>query len=138
MLSIRSQYLNELGISEFLHTTNSIQQTSIKLINTKCLVVERENANSICSLGATQDFLYKMLGAIGLQKTQVICIKTSPDNLMQELAKYKTQVILFTNVEFSSKLNNSFNISHPSDILKNEQLKRDAWSVLKKMKLCLK
>jgi hypothetical protein len=138
MFSIRSQYLNELGIAEFLHTTNTKQQDSVKLINTKCLVVEAENANSICSLGATQDFLYKMLGAIGLKKTQVICIKISPNNLMQELSKYKTEVVLFTSTEFSLKLNNAFNIHHPSDILKNEQLKRDAWSVLKKMKLCLK
>ena len=138
MSSIRSQYLNELGIADFLHATNYKQQTDIQLISAKCLVVEAKSSDSICNAGASQDFLYKMLGAIGLKNQEVICIKVSTDNLLQELSKYKAQVILLTSRRFSLKSNNVFNIHHPSDILKNEQLKREAWEVLKQIKPCLK
>jgi hypothetical protein len=138
MLSLRSQYLNALNIPEYLHATKIGPPLNTQPIVIKCLVIEAKNSNSIGSLGATQDFLYKMLLAIGLQKTDVRCVTTNADNLVQEVSKYKAQVILLLDEQFSLRADGVFTINHPSEILKNERLKREAWEVLKQVKICLK
>jgi hypothetical protein len=37
-------------------------------------VIETQNAHSFCQTGKVQDFLFKMLGAIGLEKANIKCI----------------------------------------------------------------
>lgn len=139
MLSIRSQYLNELKIPEYLHAISSsaASATRSQKINIKCLVVEFDQSNSICSSGEVQDFLYKMLGAIGLQKQEVICISEAIENIEQALEKYNTQVVLLAGVSLPIQSKSVLNIHHPNKIIANEQLKREAWEVLKQAKLCL-
>lgn len=139
MLSIRSQYLNELKIPEYLHVTSSsdASATHSQKINIKCLVVESEQPKSMCSPGEVQDFLYKMLGAIGLQKQEVICTSEAVENIKKVLEKYNAQVMLLAGVSLPIQSKSIFNIHHPNKILANEQLKREAWEVLKQAKLCL-
>ncbi len=137
MLSTRSQYLNALNIPEYLHRAKKHANHRTKPISVKCLVVEGEAQESICSAGEAQIFLLKMLAAIGLQQTHIMCIKASADTLIQEVSNYDAAVILLTDERLALNTNNVFVIPHPSDILSNEPLKRKAWEVLKQVKICL-
>ena len=138
MLSSRSQYLKALNIPEYLYATATKSHLNTQPIAIKCLVIEAENVNSICSVSPAQEFLYKMLSAIGLQKNDVLCINANTNSFIQEVSKYKTQAILLLDQQFSLDADGVFSIHHPSEILKNEQLKREAWEVLKQVKICLK
>ncbi len=138
MLSLRSQYLNALNIPEYLHVTKDKSGPSARLIDIKCLVVEAESSSSVCHSGAAQVFLYKMLSAIGLHEKEVICIQANADNFLQKVSKYSAQVTLLTDAQFKPTTGEAFNIHHPSDILKHEALKREAWEVLKQVQACLK
>lgn len=138
MLSSRSQYLKALNIPEYLYATATKSHLNAQPIVIKCLVIEAENVNSICSVSPAQEFLYKMLSAIGLQKNDILCINANTNNFVQEVSKYKTQAILLLDEQFSLDADDVFNIHHPGEILKNEQLKREAWEVLKQVKICLK
>lgn len=138
MTTLRSHYLNALGIAEYLHAPrNIVDLPNVKVVQIQCLVVEFKNPGSICKAGAQQDFLYKMLSAIGVNKKEVICIEVDADNFSQEISKYKSKAILLMGSGFKSIATNSFVMHHPNDILKNEQLKRDTWEVLKQVKICL-
>ncbi len=123
---------------EYLYLDKDKPQIIAKPIKVECLVIELENSNSICIAGAVQTFLYKMLSAIGLDKKQVLCIKINANDLLQELVKYKPKTILLTSPQLKLDANNAFNIHHPSVILKDEILKREAWEVLKQVKVWLK
>ncbi|MDG2395217.1 hypothetical protein [Candidatus Thioglobus sp.] len=138
MLSSRSQYLKALNIPEYLYATATKSHLNAQPTAIKCLVIEAENVNSICSVSPAQEFLYKMLSAIGLQKNDILCINANTNNFVQEVSKYKTQAILLLDEQFSLDADDVFNIHHPGEILKNEQLKREAWEVLKQVKICLK
>ncbi len=139
MTTLRSHYLNTLGIPEYLHVPRKpIDLPKTSPIKIRCLVVEIKNTHSICQPGVEQDFLYRMLGAIGVSQKDVICIEAQPDNLSQEISKYNAKVVLLAGSDLSSVSINSFVIHHPSGILKNDQLKREAWEVLKKVKECLR
>ena len=138
MLSSRSQYLKALNIPEYLYATATKPHLNAQPIAIKCLVIEAENVNSICSVSPAQEFLYKMLSAIGLQKNDVLCINANTNNFIQEVSKYKAQAILLLDQQFSLDADGVFSIHHPSEILKNERLKREAWEVLKQVKICLK
>ncbi|CAC9602468.1 hypothetical protein [uncultured Gammaproteobacteria bacterium] len=138
MLSIRSQYLNALNIPEYLHVVKDTPQKVSIPLSIDCLVVELENQNSICIAGETQDFLFKMLSAIGLQQKNIICIKASPNTLLDQIANYHARTILLTHPQLTLNTSNVFSMLHPSEVLKDDKLKRDAWEVLKQVKVCLK
>ncbi|HIB97486.1 hypothetical protein [Candidatus Thioglobus sp.] len=137
MLSVRSQYLNALNIPEYLHHAKENPAKQVKLTSIKCLVVEMDTQDSICNTGEAQVFLFKMLGAIGLQEDQVACIKATPDTLIQKISTYDASVILLTDQRLTLTKKSVFNMLHPSEVLKNDQFKREAWEVLKQVKKCL-
>lgn len=137
MTTLRSRYLNALDIPEYLHFCKDTEDLVSQLVKVQCLVVETECTESVCQAGLSQDFLYKMLSAIGLDKQDIICIQSPASQVSQVLSKYKAQVVLVMDTQVSLTHDNMFVVHHPSDILKNEQLKREAWEVLKKVKACL-
>jgi hypothetical protein len=63
------------GVPAFLYveSTDAIEVSTQKIC-TPCLVIETQNAHSFCQTGKVQDFLFKMLGAIGLEKANIKCI----------------------------------------------------------------
>ncbi|MDB2589774.1 hypothetical protein N9345_01535 [Candidatus Thioglobus sp.] len=138
MSTLRARYLNALDIPEYLYTPKRVDTANTQLIQTRCLVVETQCSKSICEPGEVQDFLYKMLSAVGLAKKYVVCIKSKPDAVLQEISKYNAQTILLLDTKVSLVKDKVFSMQHPSNILKNEQLKREAWEVLKQVKVCLK
>lgn len=137
MTTLRSRYLSALDIPEYLHLCKNAEGLAPQPANVQCLVVETEHTESMCQSGVAQDFLYKMLSAIGLDKQDIICIQSPANQVPQVLSKYKAQVVLAMDTQVPLTHDNMFFIHHPSDILKNEQLKREAWEVLKKVKICL-
>ncbi len=137
MLSVRSQYLNALNIPEYLHHAKENPVKQVKLTSIKCLVVEMDTQDSICNTGEAQVFLFKMLGAIGLQEDQSACIKATPDTLIQKISTFDATVILLTDQRLTLTKKGVFNMLHPSEVLKNDQFKREAWEVLKQVKKCL-
>jgi hypothetical protein len=135
--TLRSRYLSALDIPEYLHLGKNTEELASQLVKVQCLVVETECAESMCQSGVAQDFLYKMLLAIGLDKQNIVCIQSPANQVSQALSKYKAQVVLVMDTQVPLTHDKMFVIHHPGDILKNEQLKREAWEVLKKVKACL-
>lgn len=125
----KEKYFDILGIDKYLYTQNT---AVIEKINTKCLVVENKNNDSFIQQGKTRDFLLKMLSTIGLNKDDIICT----DKFDKE--KYNAQMVLFMGSGFKTNAKNQFITYHPSDVLKNQNLKREVWEVLKQIKQCLK
>ena len=134
----RARYLDTLGIPGYLYASKNLGNPSAQLIQTQCLVIETECVESICEPGVVQDFLYKMLSAVGLDKQDVVCIQSPIDKISQEICKYNAQAVLVMDDQVSPIKDKMFIIQHPGHILKNDQLKREAWEVLKKIKSCLK
>ncbi|MCH9711577.1 MAG: hypothetical protein K0U20_03005 [Proteobacteria bacterium] len=137
MSALRSHYLTTLGIDKYLHHCINTEDLASHLIKVRCLVVETDHAESIFHSTVAQEFLYTMLLAIGLDKQEVVCIQSGLNQIPQEICKYDAEVILIMDEHISPINNKMFVMPHPSDILKNETLKRTAWEVLKQMKVCL-
>ena len=136
--ALRSRYLDALNVPEFLYVQTKTEDRSTIKIDTRCLVVETENSRSFCQPGKSQDFLLKMLSAIGLSDDDIQCISINVDDLSRTLAEYNAKTVLLMSEGLSVSSVHHFSTHHPSAILTNEQLKREAWEVLKKIKACLK
>ena len=137
-VALRSRYLEALGVPEFLYTQNITKNIDVQKINTQCLVVEIKNSRSFCQVGKYQDFLLKMLSAIGLKQKDIQCISINIDDLSQELGQYNAKTVLLMSKDLKASSAHHFVTHHPSKILIDEQLKREVWEVLKKIKICLK
>ncbi|SFV81255.1 hypothetical protein MNB_SUP05-6-248 [hydrothermal vent metagenome] len=136
--ALRSRYLEALGVPEFLYAEDKFEDVDAKKTNTLCLVIETQNSRSFCQAGKYQDFLLKMLSAIGLQQQDVNCISINADDLSRTLGQYNAKTVLLMSKDLKSSTEQHFIAHHPSEILVNEQLKRETWEVLKKIKACLK
>ena len=136
--ALRSRYLDALNVPEFLYVQTKTEDRSTIKIDTRCLVVETENSRSFCQPGKSQDFLLKMLSAIGLKQDDIKCISINVDDLSRTLAEYNAKTVLLMSEGLSVSSVHHFSTHHPGAILTNEQLKREAWEVLKKIKACLK
>ncbi|OIR24099.1 hypothetical protein [Bathymodiolus thermophilus thioautotrophic gill symbiont] len=135
----RINYLEAFDVPAFLYAERADAITaSVQKIRVQCLVIEVPNAQSFCQAGKTQDFLLKMLSAIGLQKSDIKCISVENNNLTHTLGQYDAKVVLSMSKGLALNANNHFVTHHPSDILTNDTLKREAWEVLKKVQVCLK
>ncbi|CAC9433494.1 hypothetical protein [bacterium endosymbiont of Bathymodiolus sp. 5 South] len=135
----RSDYLAAFGVPAFLYVepTDAIEVSTQKIC-TPCLVIETQNAHSFCQTGKVQDFLFKMLGAIGLKKANVKCITINALDLERTLGQYDAKTVLLMSKGLSSDVQAHFSMHHPSEILVNETFKREAWEVLKQLQQCLK
>lgn len=136
--ALRSRYLEALGVPDFLYAEDNPEDLNVQKINTQCLVIETQNSRSFCQAGKYEDFLLKMLGAIGLQQEDVKCISISTDDLSRTLGRYNAKTVLLMSEDLKPSSKQHFVAYHPSEVLMNEQLKRETWEVLKKIKACLK
>lgn len=136
--ALRSHYLSAMDVPDFLHIINKPSDLTIKKTPVRCLVIEKNSELSFCQPNKAQALLYKMLGAIELQSDNIACINVDNQDLEQVLARYDAQVILLMNPDLSASGKHCFKTHHPSVILKDASLKRDAWEVLKQIKICLK
>jgi len=132
---LRNEYLEALGIPEFLYNKNdSIQRVEI---SAQCLLVETSPEKSFCEPGDTKNLLAKMLSSIGLSLKNTTSISIQSSDLEKSIENHPARVILVMGESTNSKSDNLFSTHHPRDILKNPILKREAWEVLKKVKKCL-
>ncbi|HAU19866.1 MAG TPA: hypothetical protein DCT00_00095 [Gammaproteobacteria bacterium] len=136
--ALRSRYLEALGVPGFLYAEDKLEDLDAKKTSTLCLVIETQNSRSFCQAGKYQDFLIKMLGAIGLHQQDVIFVSINADDLSRTLGQYNAKTVLLMSKDLKSSSEQHFIAHHPSEILVNEQLKRETWEVLKKIKACLK
>ena len=136
--ALRSRYLEALGVPEFLYAKEESEGIDAQKIDTLCLVIETQNSRSFCQTGKYQEFLLKMLGAIGLQQQDVNCISINADDLSRTLGQYNAKTVLLMSKDLKPSSEQHFIAHHPSEILVNEQLKRETWEVLKQIKACLK
>ena len=136
--SLRSYYLSAMGVPEYLHAIAKSNDLIEKKISVRCLVVEQNSALSFCQPNQAQALLYKMLGAIELQADDIVCLDVDGQDVEQALDRFDAQAILLMDPELSLSYKHCFKTHHPSVILKDESLKRDAWEVLKQIKTCLK
>jgi len=136
--ALRSRYLEALGVPEFLYAKEENEGIDAQKIDTLCLVIETQNSRSFCQTGKYQEFLLKMLGAIGLQQQDVNCISINADDLSRTLGQYNAKTVLLMSKDLKPSSEQHFIAHHPSEILVNEQLKRETWEVLKQIKACLK
>jgi hypothetical protein len=135
----RVHYLEAFGVPEFLYSERiDAVEVSMQKMHVQCLVIETSNTHSFCQTGKTQDFLLKMLSAIGLKKSDIKCLNIEINNLPHVLNQYEAKTVLLMSKGLASSVSNHFSIHHPSDILGNNVLKREAWEALKKVQICLK
>lgn len=141
----RSDYLKAFNVPDFLYSRKAnitsdvvnVPKTTVK-INTQCLVIETQNAYSFCQAGDTEVFLFKILGAIGLKKSDTQCVSIKVNDLIATLEKYNAKTVLLMSTSLKPSSPQHFKTHHPSEILANESFKREAWEVLKKVQACLK
>ncbi len=136
--SLRIKYLDALGIPKHLYSQKPTNKAIEEKVNTKCLVIESANKDSFCVQGESRDFLLKMLGAISLASSDIECISVDANTLEDSVSKYNTQSILIMSSDLKINTNNCFSTHHPSLIINDDTLKREAWEVLKNLKQCLK
>ncbi|HIL42685.1 MAG TPA: hypothetical protein EYG35_04780 [Gammaproteobacteria bacterium] len=136
--SLRSKYLEELGIPDFLYTQkNTIKEASESSI-VKCLVVESTKYKSFCEEGESRILLLKMMSAIGLTINDIMCINIDKNDLKEEVNKHDCDAVLIMSDEITTYKDNQFVVHHPSSIVGRDDLKRESWEILKRVKQCLK
>ncbi len=131
---LRSHYLKALGVADFLHTKTKVKTSDKDKISIKCLVIETNNSHSFCQPGKSQDFLLKMLSTIRLKQKNIKCVSIHANELNSTLRRYDAKAVLLMSKDLSPLSARHFSIHHPSEILANQALKREAWEVLKKIK----
>ncbi len=131
----RFDYLEALGVPKFLYTKPTrTTKPNVQKIRVKCLVIETRGMHSFCKVGKTQDFLLKMLSAIKIAKNDIKCVAIDANDLDNILQQYDAKSVLLMSKNLFSDTKSHFHTHHPSEILANETLKRDAWETLKQLK----
>ena len=132
----RGDYLEALGIPGFLYNDLSLpMKTGAKL---RLMIIELEGQETFCKEGESQSLLIKMLDSIGvvIKNTQLLTL--TKKEIETHIRAHSEEAILVMNSSYKSKEPTIFSTHHPSDILKNADLKRESWEVLKRIKHCLK
>lgn len=138
-MMMRFEYLEVLGVPAFLYTKPvNTTMPNIEKMHVQCLVVETQNTHSFCQTGAVQELLFKMLGAIGLEKKHINYITTDATKLDSTLKQYDAKTVLLMGKGLSTHTKSHFHTHHPSEILNNAALKHEAWETLKQLEKCLK
>ena len=135
-MQLRNQYLEALGIPDFLYSKIESKNSSEPLL--KLLIVEVGAQDSFCSKGNSQNLLIKMLASIDLsiKSAQLVSLEK---NLIDECIKNNpSEAVMIMGSSYESIKSDIFLMHHPRDILKNSSLKRESWEILKKVKKCLK
>ena len=135
-MKLRNEYLEALGIPDFLYSKIELKNSSEPLL--KLLIVEVGAQDSFCSKGDSQNLLIKMLASIDLsiKSAQLVSLEK---NLIDEYIKNNpSEAVMIMGSYYESIKSDIFLMHHPRDILKNSSLKRESWEILKKVKKCLK
>jgi len=135
-MQLRNQYLEALGIPDFLYSKIESKNSLEPLL--KLLIVEVGTQDSFCSKGDSQNLLIKMLASIDLsiKSAQLVSLE---NNLIDEYIKNNpSEAVMIMGYSYESIKSDIFLMHHPRDILKNSSLKRESWEILKKVKQCLK
>ena len=135
-MQLRNQYLEALGIPDFLYSKIESKNSSEPLL--RLLIVEVGSQDSFCSKGDSQNLLIKMLASIDLsiKSAQLVSLEK---NLIDEYIKNNpSEAVMIMDSSYESIKSDIFLMHHPRDILKNSSLKRESWEILKKVKKCLK
>ena len=135
-MKLRNEYLEALGIPDFLYSKIESKNSSEPLL--KLLIVEVGAQDSFCSKGDSQNLLIKMLASIDLsiKSAQLVSLEK---NLIDEYIKNNpSEAVMIMGSSYESSKSDIFLMHHPRDILKNSSLKRESWEILKKVKKCLK
>jgi len=135
-MQLRNEYLEALGIPDFLYSKIESKNSSESLL--KLLIVEVGAQDSFCSKGDSQNLLIKMLASIDLsiKSAQLVSLEK---NLIDEYIKNNpSEAVMIMGSSYESIKSDIFLMHHPRDILKNSSLKRESWEILKKVKKCLK
>ena len=135
-MQLRNQYLEALGIPDFLYSKIESKNSSETLL--KLLIVEVGAQNSFCSKGDSQDLLLKMLASIDLsiKSTQLVSLEFF--FIDEHIKNNPSEAVMIMDLSYKSIKSDIFLMHHPRDILKNSSLKRESWEILKKVKKCLK
>ena len=132
----RERYLEALDIPAYLYESARPSTTS-RRIKTRCLVLESREQDSFCQSGEVQSLLFKMLSAINLSADEVVLRNIQAAELNPVLREYEPTTVLLMDKELSSDIDRHFSTHHPSMVLADAKLKRDAWEVLKQLESCL-
>ena len=134
MIPERNKYLEALGIPDFLFSSVSNELPN----KFKLLVIEQDSEESFCQSGASQDLLFKMLASIGIGLNECKLISLAKSEINSFIKGHSQDLLLIMDSSIDAEGKSLFITHHPKDIIKNPNLKRDSWEVLKKVKLCLK
>ena len=136
MLENRNDYLEALGIPDFLY----LQKDSDKIIipKVKCLIIETNSQDSFCEPGESQNLLLRILASIDLTLSNVCLMSIDKGSIDKCIYENPAEAVLVMGSDNNPELSFLFSTHHPRDILKNNELKREVWEILKKVKLCLK
>ena len=135
-MQLRDEYLEALGIPDFLYSKIESKKVTEPLL--KLLIIEVGTQDSFCKKGVSQNLLIKMLSSIDF-KIQNACLVSLEKSQVDEYVKNNlAEVVLIMDSSYKPSKSAIFLMHHPRDILKNSNLKRESWEVLKKVKQCLK
>jgi hypothetical protein len=135
-MQLRNEYLEALGIPDFLYSKIESKKVHEPLL--KLLVVEVGMQDSFCSTGDSQNLLIKMLTSIDFSIKNARLVSLEKNQIDEYVKINPAEVILVMGSSYKSSKSAIFSMHHPRDILKNSNLKRESWEVLKKVKQCLK
>ncbi len=135
-MQYRSEYLEALGIPDFLYSKADLKKESETQL--KYLIIELSADDSFCKDGPSKDLLFKMLSSIDMDINNIHLFLLNEDKLAEFLKSNPAEVVLVMDSSYKSTNSSIFSMHHPRDILINPNLRRESWEVLKKVKQCLK
>ena len=135
-MQLRSEYLEALGIPDFLYS--KIKQKNLPILLLKLLLVEVGSQESFCIKGDSQKLLIKMLASIDFDIKHAHLVSLDKTQIDEYIKNNPAEVVVVMDPSFEPSKPAIFLMHHPRDILKNSNLKRESWEVLKKVKKCLK
>ena len=135
-MRLRSEYLEALGIPDFLYSKIDSKKMPEPLL--KLLVVELKTQDSFCTKGESQNLLIKMLASIDFSIQNARLVSLDKKQIDEYIKTNPAEVVLIMDSSYTSNKQDIFIMHHPRDVLKDSNLKRESWEVLKKVKQCLK
>jgi len=135
-MQLRNEYLDALGIPDFLYSKIESKNFPEPLL--KLLIIEVGAQDSFCSKGDSQNLLIKMLASIDLSIKSAQLVSLNKNLIEEHIKNNPSEAVLLMDSSYKSTKLDIFLMHHPRDILKNSSLKRESWEILKKVKKCLK
>jgi len=135
-MQLRNQYLEALGIPDFLYSKIESKNSPKPLL--KLLIIEIGAQNSFCLKGDSQNLLIKMLASIDLSVKSAQLVSLEKNHVDEYIKNNPSKALMIMGSSYESTKSDIFLMHHPRDILKDPNLKRESWEILKKVKKCLK